>query len=763
MRIQFIHDDCVIVNNAFKTLYGLKVVSGTESFVTADKDKVATTFRRGINSGRKDNFLFEAVKRTRVQGYPVKGSTYKTEVFLFTFSPVILDEVSDVIPTARKMTGGETANALFRCHTLADEYYWRNKQIVNDNIPIFSKDTIFVPPVGRKYTEFFYNEIKKREGRKEYPFRVIKGLSPNTAEPDMETLFSLGWTGTLWLRFNFNNIYSVVKARSNLLSADKERKYWKDFAERYKAGEETIAILDTTFITSDKKPPYIPMFNALSLTPLEWFKDREKVIAETPLSYVDENFGIFIYPDRASNYAVSSFAKNYSAKGQADTIYGVNKNSEYTTYSFFKEAQSPHSLIIAPTRSGKSFFSQDLVTEMANVNVEKLFKGTIKPFKLPIFVRYFDVGFSAEFLVELMKRRGFSVAVMNPMPDLRVNVMEIDSIEEVDISINLVNLILATKGMKPLNAVEEGFFRKATEFIMMDKKKFVYAPKIGIFKGEYPKAYARALELGYKDTNLISDLKEHDFDNFKYPTINDVIRMLNKMENNLPEGDKQSREVLTGLTFKLKAVEGIPNFKYWSDTSISGKDFVYFDLNNLKGTSLFVPAYMGILVRTIRQLKKADPKKIKLFINDEFHNVSKYEVFSKFFTVLAREAAKYNIYLVFISQNAEDVSKETASNIATKVFLKPASDEPSTGKKESPSALFEESVKEHYALNKEVVNQFNNLPKYTPLFIYPSGWFTLRMPVDEYKAKVFESREITEITTPDGIKIVKSYVNTEGE
>jgi len=760
MQIRYVHSNDVAITYGFDTLYGLKLEGTGELIKSVSGEEFRALLRRSRNSGRRDNVFSLVIKKTKLKCWPSDfENAYRTEIFLFTFSPILWKEL-EVLTGFKPMTGEELANSLFRVHTLTDEYYFEDRGVTFKNLPHFSEDTVFFPPVGKSYQTYWRNEVEKAKQVGEYPFIVMKALSYVPMNPDFTPLVKVPWEGVFWFRFNLNNVYGVLKNRASILSSERERKFWKEFSEKYKEGEADAGIMEITFISRKDVIP-VEIFTSLGINPIEWSLDAEKIVKETPLLLAEENFEIISYPEDMAKFIPVSFVKTKSVKA-VDTIYGINQFGEFVSYSFFDEGQSPHACIIAPARSGKSFLLQKLAVELMDVDPEALWSGEGLPEErdLPVYIRWFDVGFSAEFLVRLLKERGYPVEIVSPYPDVKVNPFEIDSYEDIDTAVTIVNLILTTKGEEALKGLEDAALRQ-TLMAYLDYKKelsFWLTEPIRILKDFYPETYRELLSKGYDDDTRIGEIAD-EYKVFSYPRTVDVIRIAKDLKLGLPDSATEELKAFDSLIRKLKVIAGIQNFKYWSDFSSSKAKLTYFDLSFIKGTSYFVPLYYAIYTKVVKEMRKLPVHTRKFFFSDEFHNITRIPLFAQAFEVLVREAAKYNTYLFMVTQEPIDIPEVVANNIGTKIFLKKAVE----GEKESTGAdmKFESSMKDYLKLSDEVVKVYSRLPKYTSLFVYSGGFFTFRVPLKRVELTLYESRTITEIETPDGIRIKKSYVEEE--
>lgn len=771
--ISILEDNSVETNTYVKRLYGLKVESVFEKTLTANPEIIAQIQKNAFMS-QHSWWLWVGIKRTKVKNYPDQyREAFRTECILLYDDVEFGTLLSPAVPLAKPMDGIELANTIFRFQTLADSYLFdeEGRKINFKDIPPIGVDTIYSTLLREKYIELVLNELEKHKRNCRYPFRIYKGYAPNPSSPNLDLLFRVPWEGVIWIKLNFAYFYHLIQQRAGGILTNKDSSFWGNLAERYKAGEEPLITCEVTYITySDFDPPK-ELSTALSFPLIPWYNNYQQYILN-PLTLIERNFEHLVYVDKASALIPNSVGyktlfpenpENPHLVFYAVSPYQKGKDGEIVLFSLTDEGKF-HFIIIAPTRSGKSFTAQEIISEVLGIDVDSLFNGNIEPFPLPVKVAYFDVGFSAEFFTTLMKKRGFSVEIANPDLTVKVNPFDIDSEKEIDVVVSLVSLILSSLKTEPLNAYQRAFLEKALDRILKDKDKYLISrrSKVGYIRNFSPSLYQKLREK-YEDSILLSEIIEKDpeFKMLDYPIVGDVINALKEIRTEVGIDSDDGKEI-GELIRKLEAIKGKANFNSWTEFLIRDRDFFYYDLHFIKNSDIFVPLYMAVLYKTLKALEHSFSVP-KLFVADEFHNLVKNPKFKDFFEVLVREAAKRNISLGFISQNADDIPDEIALNIGTKIFLKPLSVSVGEGEsKDKEYSAFEESIKRKFKIPSSAIERFRLLPQYTAFVVYgDGGFFSMQFPLTEAKKKVFESRTIPVLETPDGIRIKKTFVEEE--
>ena len=756
-----LEDGSVEVTGSVPRLYGALAVSYSEVYSGIPLEAVKSFWERYFGEDRPA-WVWCGIKRTKVRNYPGKGVfPYRTEVLYLFETKEDRDFFASQVSSLKPLSAVSLANLLFRFHALVSPYWFSRKGVGLKDTPVIKPDTIYSALLRDKYKDFVLNELEKARCREEFPFRVYKGITPLTENPDLEKFFKTPWEGVVWIKAGFGNFYNTLKVRAQTLSFEKAS-FWKEIAEKHRTGELPLSLVEITAITPENSPFPQTAGSYLSVSTVEWFVNWTENVFNPVFTY-DDSFAHFFDLERTALVLPSSFGKASVRKGEEPVlIYGhspspVEPEKGELFYFHLAEEGKFHSYIVAPQRSGKSFTNQIIISQLTGVDVRALYYGKIKPFRFPVKVVQFDVGFSVEFFVTLLKERGFSVRIFPPKRDVKINPLEIDSKDEISLAVSLLSLLWETRGNESFTVEELGLLEKALKVLFENRQNWsCYGIKeISSLKESHPHLYDLALEKGYRPTSLLRELEgEKEFRNFFYPTVFDLLRVLKKLKE--LSRNRLEKETLERLIYKIKGVTELENFNTYSSVSFSPVDYFYVDLHYVKEVKdLFVPLYLALLNKTMKMVSKFPFSTPKYLSVDEFHNFTRYKAFENYFEVLVREAAKRNIYLTFISQNAEDLPERIVHNVRTRIILKGQEG----SRKESD---FLDSVRKRLSVPDEALKRYAELPRYSALVVYGEGsFFGASFPVTDESLKVFESRKIPVLKTPDGIVIKKSFV--EGE
>lgn len=769
IQIRDILPDSISINSYFTELYGIEVISKSEGdnpfFVLDDLNGLVMSLKTKSKQFM-NKFVFIAITRNKVKtkDYP---DFYKTRMFLFTFDKGIYQTILQKIKDSGKaLSGIELAKAVIDCSTLLCGYELKGKRLERNGINIEDSDAynlVSIRNINVAIEEAF------RYVEKKYGYDLFVGYHFSNRSKDLLSLsktLSTKWEGTLWIAIDFNDLGGILKRRRLSFSNSPEKyKTYSAFIERYNSNELILAGVSTYLvikgIDEDNKAIADESLSSLGFNAYPKAVNKMSIIRETPLKRRDYDFLAVAKTETLAEYFSSSFEKTYVPKDI--DIFGISMDKEFVSYSFKEEGVMPHSVIVAPTNSGKSFSIQKVITQILDIDIKHLTENAEeigKDKKINANIRWFDIGFSAKKLNELLKLRGYNVEIASPYPEnFKYNPVEVEVYEDIEFSVEMINLILALKGEEKLTANEEAYFRKYLEIFLKDKSKIPsLSNPISVLKDflSEEKAYSRALELGYDPlTSKLIDLKEPEFKRFHNPLIDDVISFANE---DAFRGDisEEEREILQSLISKLSSVSAISYFSSYSNVDVKSPEYVYYELSLLKEIEVFPAIAVGIIWKVYKAdiQKERDIKKVYIF--DEFHNYNRLkgedstnlEVRShinKIFSVMMREGRRYNVRLMFISQSPKDFDDTILSNAGSKIILSPAY----SGSKEGEGANFLNEVKERFNFSEELMNKIRSMPRYHWCLVYPSGYFTLTFPILDIEKQLYNS-EVTEVVLPTG-------------
>lgn len=724
-------------------LYGVALNSTSDVVVTADEKLIKKLYNTKSPIGTK--YLFTIIIKNKVNDF------FRTEVFFLSYSKSLIDTLTTELSAkvVRKLNGIEISNLLYRMLT------------VKTHIDFDSYDGKLMPLEKYFKNTFDIEErfkILSNETKLDQTKCFIGGNYIGTDFSQYEKTFSIPFTGILYLCLNLDDQLDFVKRK--LQQSLQNRKGLADLKEKIEKKEIELGAVHVCFITNDEQLEYlVTLFGSIGFIPIEKNFGRNFFIQNTPLMIRDLDFYFQLPLEYLTYYIPISVSKNTIP--EYSILYGKNRYHDYVGFNNFEENDNPHMMIFAPSGAGKSFFLQNFISQILRVNVGALYQGEISKLRdLPgnIYIRHFDKGFSAELFYKLMKHRGYDVEIVSPRIDeMAYNICEVDTEEDYEFSLGLVNALLSALEQKPLEGLERAFYARAireaytnpTEYISMRKQpigKLLYSYS-ETMSGVFEKLKAK----GYDENDLIEDIKEPEFNFLKKATLLDIIRILSQSrELTLTNTEK---EALDSTITKLEILSTYDLIRRPATFDFKSVKVFYFDYEFLYTHTFFTPLFLAMikkLVFTDKFYKKED--EYAFYFIDEAHNLFRKPIFAELLNILIREARKYRISIVFATQNFVDIPADIIQNANTKMFLTP---QEYTQKK---AYLRELSKHIDIDLEKEhVAKVYYEMPMRQLTTWYRDGVFGLFLDVDEYKLKVFDSyRKLLEL--PDGKTIKKSML-----
>jgi len=173
------------------------------------------------------------------------------------------------------------------------------------------------------------------------------------------------------------------------------------------------------------------------------------------------------------------------------------------------------------------------------------------------------------------------------------------------------------------------------------------------------------------------------------------------------------------------------------------------ELESLKklGDNIFIPIYIMVFQQQYRKdIAKAQEAKNrntatieKIYIMEEAHNLFKIPSLASFFGEIVREAARYGIVFVFITQNAEDIPQEILLNLGNRILM-PA---PGVDRENQIAQLSyfwqtdDESTKESNDVNTNFFKQYSK--RFAAVIKNANGVFTLEQRMTKEQVWLFNS------------------------
>ncbi|MEM1668926.1 MAG: hypothetical protein QXM53_09745 [Thermofilaceae archaeon] len=728
-------------------LYGFKLKSKSDVVKVVDENFIKRLSITKALKGTK--YIFTVITRNKINSF------YYTEIYFFSYSKELCDVIkSELGNIVESLTGLEIANLLYRFLL----------------IDIFSEFDTFEGKF-KQNKKFFKNDFECKIRFKELicevdwenTFCVVGGNFIGTDLTQYQKIFTLPWTGILYFVISLEDQIDNIKKK--LAQAMIERKGLVDLKEKYETKEVELGGISLYFFTKDKERGYlVSLFSSCGFVPLEKNFGKKLFILGTPFLVRDVDF-LFQVP---FSELVYYFPISYSKIEIPENVllYGKNRFGNFVGFNNFYECDNPHIMLFAPSGAGKSFFIQNCISQILRVDLEKIYEAKDFPkLKEDVLIRHFDKGFSAELFYKLLKHRGYDVNIVSPrMHEMAYNICEVDVEEDYEFSLGLVNSILSALEQKPLEDLERVYYLRALKTIYSRPKEYIGLNSISIEKLYYQykdnekfvEIYEKLRQKGYKDEDLIGDIKEKEFAFLQKATILDVIRFLSTSKE-LTLSTKE-KEALDSTILKLEVISSYPIFTKPATFDFKHTKLFYFDYEFIYTHTFFVPIFLALLKKLIfvdKFYKKEED--LVLYIIDEAHNLFRREIFAELLTILIREARKYRIGLVFSTQNFVDIPASLIMNADTKMFLTP--------QEYSQKRAYLQELARHIQVDldkEDLATVYYDMPMRQLTVWYKSGVFGLFMDVDKYKLMIFDSYR-KKLPLPEGQTLYKSMVLEKDE
>ena len=672
ITVDAIMEDHVLVNTMDKTLYCIEL-SGYDNYPQYLKDTFFQTLFKNFEKDPKSYFIHVAFKKKLMQ-----------RQYFFTFSNKLAKKFANEIGT-NVLPGVEIVDILFDL-MLQNKYFIRKKNLER-GISIASKSIkrIKSEPISATFNKAIKNSIYSGLVDMEL-YQAYQGID-SAEESDLQQLFRLDFEGAIWTYVDFNR-ERVGKAINSLVTKAKWGGGVSDFKELQSAFEKkklNMTIVNSIITMKEGADEATSVSSDIGQCNKFFYLDKKMgkrdVIRYTPLKKRDYDFNFLVKADFFSNYFGSVHKKNVK---DAD-IYGYDKNKAFCNYSIKEENDNQNIIILAPSGSGKSVAKQKMTTLMIELDFET---RIAKALGKDVLVRNFDVGKSDYPIVQLLRSEPSNKVEMlgDDMDTFAYNLVGLDatvgdakSIKEADIQfcMDLTNLILETQGGERLTIGEGSKMREAIRHVYISGD--MHRTRISFIEESHPDAYSELLSLGYQDSDRLFDVKEEKFDFFKKPVLNDIVNYISiRSENEMLT--LKEREDYSSLKTKLEDIRSLKIFSGYDRVNIKLADYLYLDVNEFKESSLFVPIFFSVFQKIyLKDRRIAEKKRIRgekmhkiFYLLEEAANFLSIKSFEDMLKKMTKEGRKYGIYLIFITQDPEDVPLEILKNISTRIFLLPA-------------------------------------------------------------------------------------------
>ncbi|RXI36934.1 hypothetical protein CRU99_13080 [Malaciobacter mytili] len=729
IEIQQIKDNHIVINSQHKTLYAIEL----SGFDTIEQPLSELTVENLFDFASKDpkGYFFQAI---------LKDGSYQKQ-YIFSYSKDVVEIIAKSL-NIKLLKGKEIVDVLFDLF-LDNSFYIKNKKIFRQlNI---SEDTT----VSLSSFETTFNKIMKNNTFNNLnTMRVYQcyQIKKKYEKIDYNALYNLDFTGVIWGYYDFNKERAIQYA-NNLVT---QRKFYGgkepfvNYEKLLEKGTKKVLTVNFEFVSKDSN---LSIINKISeILGISFTIKRNKLtntLIKTPLKFRDTRFDLPCTID----FLKGRISTVHKKSARSPDFFGVDSKNAHTNFGFADENANPHSIIIAPTGTGKSVAKQKITSQMLEIDFKTGFAAKLGLTSYHYGIRNFDVGYSDRPTFELLKsnKKNSIGEIHGDLKYFSFNVVnfELDEngeplTEDIQFASDILSMILESQGGDSLNTIlglsikEAGLFRKIVKMIY--KKKDYEEYKVRKLKKNRINLYNELVALGYTDNTKLQDIKEEEYDYLKSPLLKDILNYaIIEKSNQLI--DELERLNYANLAIKLESINQLGYFSDFDNIKITDTAYIYAELNSIKESNLFVPMFFGIFWKIyikdrnralkLKKLGLARPKLI--YEIEEASNHFRFKTFVTMFEKLVYEARKYNIHMMFIIQNAEEVPYTIFKNINTRIFLLPPD------QKEDIISYIEKELK----ASPKVIESLKKSKEYDLIIWYNKGVINIKLQYSDNELEFF--------------------------
>jgi len=660
-------------------------------------------------------------------------------------------------------------NSLFDSYLINDYYIGENKRFKSsvsvDVDKEYFKDELEIDPekpiIPIEFDLLYYKGkeiIKEATSSLLENYEVFQGYRfKQKKQIQFSSLYKADWKGVIYLYFDFSHASSFALARTYKEKTRDEGGKAHEYAQKlYEAVENKdldVCVANCMLVIKNSRDVAL-VSNQLGIDFIKKNIGNSEILSKTLLLKRDVEKNSLILTKDIERFVAKVHKRDSIAEIEGKKVdidfYGYDVNHAYVNY-IFREQDNPHCLLIAGSGSGKSVALQKIICLITDFNAKTLEAKRISDTQ----TRYFDVGLSGKKLIETLKiKNGDVIQELSPsVNEMRFNMIDIATsddgvrldMDDLIFKLSIFDLALESNNSDVLTAEEYSIIKDG--IVNMYENDIYERITIHAMKKKGFTLIARKLEeFGYSEYTSIDDIEpehSHLVKNIKKPTLHQLesLLMTKSKDVTLSEAVKISMDGAIKKVMAINSLEIFSQHALFSNFGESG--FVYFDVDKIKSNPrLFPPIYMYVLmsfynydkeqandIRFKRKKRKFSEIPQSMYYVEEAHNFMRFKSFQRIFEILAREARKFGVHMFFISQNYNDINKETIRSISTRMFLA----------KEGKVGELVQSIKEHTGIDEEVEWLFNRLEPYQLLVNSDKGAFGCKLEITKEEISIFST------------------------
>ncbi len=617
--------------------------------------------------------------------------------------------------------------------------------------------------------------------------KVYQGIGTNgffpPKKPDMIRAMEADWKGYLnfSLELNTQKVRWEIKQRTQYVAKielDKEVKEGHRFIEEEFEKNPSHFLLMNCVLVTDTPSTIQDISEALNINFIEKKLFAKDIIYNTTIRERDIGFDFIIATSDAKKFITQLHRTHNPELIRPAEICGRDVAGNYTQFSFYESAV-PHAAVIAKSRSGKTVYVLGLIAQALRTKIiadpnymedsrdilenSPVIITDVQRLGKDVGIVQFDIGYSGlKWITQLKKYTPKQVNIYTDnLNKLRFGLTDVNTFEEagrifVDktdalFMVKTISSLFELNGQKPLTTHESQAIIDVLAELFADKSykglTFKELKELGGYEDLLGELKELLGELDDYSATTEVDLPEH-YAFCQVPLLSDIIRVL-KIRAKAQRIEQEERDIYASAALKLKPISEDPFFGYYNRTNLPNLDYFYMELESLKklGDNVFIPIYIMVFQQQYRKdIAKAQEAKNrntptieKIYIMEEAHNLFKIPSLASFFGEVVREAARYGIVFVFITQNAEDIPQEVLLNLGNRILM-PA---PGVDRENQVAQLSyfwqtdDESSKESKEVNTDFFKQYSQ--RFSAVIKNANGVFTLAQRMTKEQIWLFNS------------------------
>ena len=676
-------------------------------------------FKRLVETygGNDDSRLFCFYTKSSLAMYGGDTSfATKQNLYIFTHSKPLLLEIAQYYET-ELMFPKEIFSGLLdiglNSHYYSDKDSLEMKSYLdNFDLPVDEMSYLF----RALFAEGVYGAVTKTPINNQSMI-VYQGVGTTSyfspGKPDLIKAMQANWSGYLCfvLELNTSKVkweIEQLKSYVSKIELDKEiKRGYRMILEEFEKSPSDFLMLNINLVM-DRKNALQDISEALNINFIEKKLFAKDLLYQTVIRERDLGYDFIISTEDAKKFIVKIHRYHNPELIRPAEICGRDVCGNYTQFSFYESAV-PHSAIIAKSRSGKTVFVLGIIAQAIRATIIKdpnyiddgrsilenspIIVSNVDRLGSEVGIVQFDIGYSGlKWVTQLKNCVPDQVNIYtDDLNKLRFGLTDVKTVVEngktfVDkmdalFMIKTISSLLELNGESPLSSHESQAIVDVIAELFSDKSyrglTFSELRDIGGYDELLEKIKNEHGELDEYAATTDLDLPE-EYRFCQVPLFRDIIRVL-KIRSKAQRLEESERNNFISASLKLKALSEDPFFGYYNRSNLPNLDYFYMELESLKklGDNIFIPIYLMVFQQQYRKdIIKAQeaknnnqPTVEKIYIMEEAHNLFKIPSISSFFGEVVREAARYGIVFVFITQNAEDIPVEIVLNLGNRILM----------------------------------------------------------------------------------------------